>query len=198
MSKKDLMIGMAVGAAVAFLADPHSGRRRRGRARDQVIRAGRRTRDAVGTSARQLASRSTRMMASTRGRWTHENADDRRLTDLVRAKLGQVCSNPEAIDVASADGIITLHGPVQAREMDDVLAAVWSVRGVLAVNNGLDERHPWNMPSQQPALQIDGWNFAPQAREVSQRWARPTQALMTAAGLTATGLAVAAYARRAQ
>ena len=196
MSKMDFMLGLAIGAAVAFLADPDSGRRRRSRTRDQVMRYGRRTRDAVGTSARHIANRGTGIVAATRGRWAHDNAYDQRLAERVRAKLGEATSKPQAIDVAAADGIITLRGPVLANEMDDVLAAVWSVRGVLAVNNGLEASQSWNMPAQEPSPQLEGAGVSSTEREGSQRWARPKQALMTAAGLTATGLAVAAYARR--
>ena len=196
MSKLDFMLGLAVGAAVAFLADPDSGRRRRSHTRDRFMRYGRRKRDAVAASARRMANLGSGMTAATRGRWTHDNADDRRLTEHVRAQLDHATSNPESIDVAAADGIITLRGPVLAAEMDDVLAAVWSVRGVLAVNNGLEARQSWNMPAQQSSPQTERQGLGPTEREGSQRWARPTQALMTAAGLTATGLAVAAYARR--
>jgi len=195
MSKLDFMLGLAVGAAVAFLGDPDSGRRRRSQTRDQFMRYGRRKRDALGTSARRMANLGTGIVAATRGRWTHDNADDRRLAERVCAKLGHVTSNPQSIDVAAADGVVTLRGPVLANEMDDVLAAVWSVRGVLAVNNGLEARQSWDRPAQ-PSPQIEREGLGPTQREGSQRWARPTQALMTAAGLTATGLAVAAYARR--
>jgi hypothetical protein len=192
MSMRDLMMGMAIGAAVAFLVDPESGRRRRARTRDQFVRAGRRTRNAMGSTARHLANRGSGFITATRGRWMHDNADDRRLTEQVRAMLGRVCSHPRAIEVAAADGIVTLRGPVLTSEMDDVLAAVWSVRGVLAVNNGLEAHEStWGAPSPQ----IDGWGFTPLGEELPRSW-MPSPALMTAAGLAATGLAVAAYARR--
>jgi hypothetical protein len=191
MSKRDLVMGMAIGAAVAFLVDPQSGRRRRVRARDQFVRAGRKTRDAMGSTARHLANRGGGLFAATRGRWAHDNADDRRLSERVRAMLGRASAHPGAIEVAAADGIVTLRGPILASEMDDVLAAVWAVRGVLAVNNGLEaHQSSWDVPS----LQIDGWGVDPSA-EQPRSW-MPSPALMTAAGLAATGLAMAAYRRR--
>ncbi|HKD37381.1 MAG TPA: BON domain-containing protein, partial [Pirellulales bacterium] len=48
---------------------------------------------------------------------------------------------PRAIDVDVADGLVALAGPVLTNEMDDLIAAVASVRGVRRVENHL-EPHP--------------------------------------------------------
>ena len=192
MSRKDLLIGMAIGAAAAYIADPQGGRRRRAMARDQFIRASRKTRRALDATARDVANRTAGLVATTRGRWSRESVENRRLVERVRAQLGRVSSHPHAIDVEAVDGIVTLRGPILAREMDDVLAVVWAVRGVLAVNNALDA---FDSPDGIPALQGESWVEAP-SLDMVPRWIPATPALMTAAGLAATGLAVAAYARR--
>lgn len=69
-----------------------------------------------------------------------EPVDDRPLLEHVRAKLGRACSHPRAIDVDDADGAITLCGPILAIEIDNVLATVRGVCGVLSVTNALEPR----------------------------------------------------------
>ncbi|HET7696646.1 MAG TPA: hypothetical protein VFK57_13110 [Vicinamibacterales bacterium] len=186
MASRDLLIGFGLGAAVAFIADPRAGRRRRKLVRDQVIRAGRKTRDAVDATARDLANRTAGVVAATRGRLTdEEDVDDIRLVERVRARLGHVCSHPRAIDVEVAQGNVTLRGPILAREMDDLLTAVSGVRGVRSVTSALE---PHDSAEGIPALQGD---------DIAQRNRAPaTQVLVAAAGVAATGICIAAYARR--
>lgn len=168
MSKKDLLLGLAIGAAAAYLADHRGGPWR-------------------GANARGAG-----FIAATRRRWRDEN-DDRHVIERVRAKLDQTSSQAQALHVTSTDGIVTLRGPILASEVDEVMAAVWSVRGVLAVNNAMEaHQSPWEMPS----LQIDGWGFTPTRDERVRHWIRTRPALITAAGLAATGLAMAAVANR--
>ena len=184
MTKKNVLIGMALGAVAAYVAGPQRGRRRRATARHQIARAGRTTRDALDATGRRIANRTTDVLAAGRARWSSESVEDKRLIERVRAKLGLVASHPRAIDVAASDGIVTLRGPVLASEIDSLLATVWAVRGVLAVNNGLEGR-----------ASSDGIP-APQGNGEQRSWAPATRALVAAAGLAATGLAMAAYARR--
>jgi hypothetical protein len=167
MSKKDLLLGIMLGIAGAYLANPRREAWRRARARGAGF------------------------IAATRRRWKD---DDRHVIERVRAKLDQASSHPQAIQATSTDGIVTLRGSILASEVDDVLAAVWSVRGVLAVNNAMEaHQSPWETPS----LQIDGWGVAP-TREAPTRIWRTRPALVTAAGLAATGLAMAAMANRSR
>jgi hypothetical protein len=192
MSKKDFLYGMAIGAAVAYIADPQAGRRRRALARDQFVRAGRRTRDALDATARDVANRTAGILAATRGRLSRVGVEDRRLVERVRAKLGRVSSHPHAIDVFAEEGVVTLCGPILAAEVDDVMAAVWAVPGALALNNELDV---YTSPQGIPALQGEGRTAQPPLGIMQQRWAPATQALVAAAGL---GLAAAAALRYAQ
>ena len=170
MSKKDLLLGLAIGAAVTYFAEPRRG------------------------AWRGVRAKGTGLFTATRRRWRNENAD-RHVVERVRAKLDQTSSRAQGIHVTSTDGIVTLRGPILSTEVDDVMAAVWSVRGVLAVNNAMEaHQSPWEMPG----LQIDGWRFAPTADEPVRRWKRTRPALMTAAGLAATGFAMAAVANRSR
>jgi osmotically-inducible protein OsmY len=193
MVTRDMLIGIGIGAAVAYAADPQAGRRRRALARDQVVRAGRKTRDAVDATARDLANRSSGIVAATRGRWTDSNIDDGRLIERVRARLGRACSHPHSIDVDASEGTVMLRGPILAAEMENVLATVAAVRGVHAVDNEL-EAH--DSAEGIPALQGAGRVGGPSLDILQRNWAPATQALVAVAGLAATGLCVASYARR--
>jgi gas vesicle protein len=192
MVNRDLLVGIGIGATLAFVADPRSGRRRRALARDQFVRASRKTRDALDATARDIANRTTGVVASARGRMTEDGVDPRRLLERVRAKLGRACSHPHAIDVEVVDGIVTLRGPILASEVDGVLATVYGVRGVREVTNALDVHES---PEGVPALQGAGSIADPSLDILQRNWAPATQALVTAAGV-ATAVCVAAYVRR--
>jgi BON domain len=192
MMSRDIWLGIGIGALAAFIADPRGGRRRRALARDQLVRASRKTRDALDATARDLANRTSGMVAATRGRWTDRPVDDRRLVERVRAALGRVCSHPHAIDVEATDGHVTLRGPILASEADRIAGSVAGVRGVTSVANQL-EAH--DSAEGIPALQGEGRIAGPSLDILQRNWAPATQALVTA-GLAATGICIAAYARR--
>jgi len=59
----------------------------------------------------------------------------------VRARIGRACSHPRSIEVQIESGQVTIAGQILEREVDRVLSAVKSVRGVLEVHNRL-EPHP--------------------------------------------------------
>jgi hypothetical protein len=109
MVTKVVLMGAGIGAALAFIADPRGGRRR-ALARDQFVRAGHRARAAFDSTARDIANRTSGIVAAARGRWEDERVDDRRLLERVRATLGRVCAHPHAIDVDVMHGHIALRG----------------------------------------------------------------------------------------
>ena len=119
------MLGIGIGAMATFFADPQDGRRRRALARDQFIRASRKTQSALDVTARDLANRTSGVMTALGGSLAHGVTNDRRLVKRIRAAMGR----------------------------------------------GRSRRYPSN-------------------------WAPTTQALAAAAGLAATGLYIAKYARR--
>lgn len=193
MNSRDILVGIGVGALVAFMADPRGGRRRRALVRDQFVRAGRKTRDALDATARDLSNRTSGTIASARSRLTGEETDDDRVIQRVRAILGRVCSHPRAITVEATDGWVTVRGPILAAELNDVLAAVSGVRGVREVTNQLEVH---DSAEGIPALQGEGRVAGPSLDILQENWAPATQALVTVAGLAATGICLAAYARR--
>jgi osmotically-inducible protein OsmY len=56
----------------------------------------------------------------------------------VRAAIGHRVSHPGAIQVDAHNGTVVLSGPILAREVDDLIGAVESVRGVASVEGHLD------------------------------------------------------------
>lgn len=192
MVTRDVLMGMGIGAVVAFMADPRGGRRRRALARDQFVRASRKTRDALDATARDIANRTNGILAATRRGPDENTIDDVRLVERVRAKLGRVCSHPRAIEVNATEGAITLRGPILASELERVLTTVQGVPGVQDVLNNLQVHQS---PEGVPALQGNGRVAEPWLDILQTRWAPATQALVTVAGL-ATAVCLAAYTRR--
>jgi gas vesicle protein len=192
MSTRDVLAGAGIGAALAFMFDPAGGGRRRALARDKAVRAMRKTRDGLDATARDMAQRARGIAAASRGRWSNETVDDGRLLERVRAKLGRACSHPRAIDVEVREGEVTLRGPILAGEVDDLLATAEAVRGVRAVVNELD---PHEDASGIPSLQGEGRTAGPSLDIMQHNWAPATRALVTA-GIVATGVYLASYARR--
>ena len=134
------------------------------------------------------------IVASTRGRFTSRSSDPETLTERVRAKLGRACSHPKAVEVDTNDGHVTLRGDILANEVRDLLAAVATVAGVRTVSNQLQAH---DSGEGVPSLQ-GGRGLARSTRDILQRnWAPgKRRAVVTAVGFAATGLCLAAYARR--
>ena len=184
MNTGNLLVGAGLGAALAYMLDPNTGNRRRALVRDQLTRAGRKTRDGLDATARDVANRSRGVAAATRARLRSQHVDDDTLAERVRSKLGRASSHPRAIDVHVEDGNVTLRGPILERETTDVLAAVSNVRGVRAVTNELETHHSSdNIPSLQGEGRLAGSRLTPS----------PTTQALLAAGV-ATGVWM--YAKR--
>lgn len=192
MNTRDLIAGVGIGAALAFLLDPNGGARRRALVRDKFVRASRRTRDGVDATSRDLANRTRGIAAAARGRFTHEPVSDNVLLERVRAKLGRACSHPRALDVLAYQSHVTLRGPILASEVPGVLAAVTAVRGVEEVTNELE---PHETAAGVPSLQGGGQVTGPSLDIMQRRWAPATRALVSV-GLLASGVAAATFAGR--
>ena len=135
------LAGVAAGAALTFVLDPSSGRRRRALVRDQFVRARRTTLNAADAAAKDLSNRARGIAAETRSVLQGDPLAPPRLVERVRASLGRATSHPRAIDVFAADGNnVILEGPILASEAERVLSAAWSVPGVGRVIDHL-QRH---------------------------------------------------------
>jgi BON domain-containing protein len=192
MDNRALLAGIGLGAALAYLFDPEAGRRRRALARDKAVRSARLAGEALDATARDLGNRTTGVMAATRGRWSDDGVDDSLLIERVRAKLGRRCSHPHAIDVEVRDGEVTLRGPILADEVDTVMTATASVRGVRSV---ISELEPHETADGIPSLQGEGRVAGPSLDLLQRNWAPGTRALIGVGAVAAGGILVA-YARR--
>lgn len=187
MNTADVLTGAGLGAAIAFMLDPTAGTRRRALMRDQLVRAGRKTRDGLDATARDVANRTRGVAAATRGRFKDDRVDDARLVERVRSRLGRVCSHPRAIDVDVEDGRVRLRGPILSSEVMRVLGSVSSVRGVRSVANELVTHE-----SSEGVPSLQGGSRTVRRRLLQRRWSPATRGLVAMAGIAATGMWLAA------
>jgi len=130
-------LGGALGGVLMYYLDPEHGRRRRAKVGDRLVHLRTELDGAVDVGGRDLRNRIRGAVAEARSRFRAEEVSDDVLEARVRSALGRVCSHPGSVTVASRSGRVELHGPILADEVDAVLDAVRSVRGVREVVNGL-------------------------------------------------------------
>jgi len=160
--------------------------------RDRAVRATHKTRDAVDATRRDLGNRLSGAAAELRSMLETEMPDDERLRARVRSELGRVASHPRAISVDIHDGVVVLRGDALASEVDAIVDAVRSARGLRDVRNELT---PHLSANGVPSLQ--GESERPGQWMVWMRggWS-PTALLLATVGATAA-VAAATSARRA-
>jgi uncharacterized membrane protein len=186
MTRDNLLNGLLIGAGLMYYLDPDRGRRRRAIVRDQVVHYGHRADRAMDTAARDIRNRAVGMASEARGRIRGtEDATPAVVEARVRSALGRAASHPGALGAsADHDGRITLTGPVLADEVDRVISAVESVRGVRDV---IDRMEIHQSPAGVPGLQ--GIGRVPRQRldVLQENWAPATRLLM---GLLGGAMAV--------
>jgi BON domain len=182
MDRNALFAGAGLGALLMFMSDPDRGGRRRALVRDKAVHGARLSGRAIAATATGLANRTRGVAANAWGSIRPESVDDAQLIGRVRAALGRVCSHPRAIDVEALDGEITLRGEVLASEVEAVLGAICSVRGVTEVRDELDK---YVGADGVPSTSLDLFQRRP-----------TTRTLVGMAAIAAAAFSVAAYARR--
>lgn len=188
MTKALTWVGsLLTGAGLMYLLDPGSGRRRRALLRDKAVGATAATGRAIGTTSRDLRNRAVGVAAQTRALVRGGEVPDRVLAERVRSRIGRIVSNPGSIEVSARDGIVRLTGPVLAREEDDLVSCVSSVRGVRSVDSRL-ELH--KQAGDVPGLQGGAGTPAPQFELFQANWSPAWRLLAgtTGAGLMSYGL----------
>jgi uncharacterized membrane protein len=183
-----ILFGGALGVLAMYFLDPHSGRRRRARTRDQLVHTGKVLNQAGRVTVRDTAQRARGMVATTRRLFQRsgEVADDA-LEGRVRAALGRVVSHSHAIEVYAQKGHITLAGPVLAHEARSLVHCVRNVRGVRSVADHLTvHQTAERISSLQGGLPHGGPRF-----ELLQRSWSPAARLV--AGAAGTGMVARSF-----
>jgi len=137
--------------------------------------------DAIGAASRDLVHRTSGLIARAESLVTHDHAHDSVLAARVRAKLGRIVSHPHAIEVIARNGHVVLSGPVLAREVDRLLAAIETIRGVTDMENCLEiHEQPGKHPRLQERIAHNGGR-----PEFPQRTWSPTMRLLLGMGIGA-------------
>lgn len=178
-----MIAGTALGGTLMYLADPDRGNRRRALARERILHSLRQVGCLADKGARDLRNRARGIVAETRSTLKRESVDDNVLVDRVRAKIGRAVSHPSEIEVIAQDGKVVLWGPILEDEIDDLIAAAFSVRGVRSVESRL-EAH--TAAENIPGLQA-GSRRGHRSEFLQENWAPGTRLLV---GTSALALAL--------
>ena len=135
-------VGIGLGAAAMYFLDPDRGARRRNLVRDKTTHVTRQVSHAADIKARNLANQIHGLAAEARGLLTRREIIDDVVVERVRAKLGRLVSHPSAVEVHANNGRVTLSGRVPSDEIDHLICRVGRIRGVVGIENALEEmRH---------------------------------------------------------
>ncbi|MDB4958599.1 MAG: hypothetical protein JWO36_6168 [Myxococcales bacterium] len=134
------MLGsLGLGAALMYVFDPRSGRRRRSVLGDQITHAFKVESRLMGKARRDLEHRAQGIVHEI-SEPTSQDVPAEVLIERVRATIGHVVSHPRAIEVEANNGVVVLRGPILEGEAPQLLAFVERVPGVREVVDQL-ERH---------------------------------------------------------
>ena len=180
MAKALTWVGsLLAGAGLMYLVDPGSGRRRRALLRDKAVGAASATGHAIGATSRDLRNRAVGVAAQTRALVRGGEVPDQVLSERVRSRIGRIVSHPGSIEVSARDGIVRLSGPVLAREEDDLVSCVSSVRGVRSVDSRLEVH---KQAGDVPGLQGGADALAPRFELFQENWSPAWRLLAGTAG----------------
>src|SRR4029453_14878962 len=176
MDKKGWAGSVLAGVGLMYFLDRERGGRRRALLKDKLSRGLNATADAAGKTGRDLRNRARGVVAQARSLAGSEPVSNDVLEARVRSKIGRVVSHPHSIVVTASGGVVSLAGPVLAREVDDLISCVSKVSGVNDVENRLE---PHDRAGDVPGLQGVGrpsgtrfgsgqeTNWAPTARLIA-------------------------------
>ncbi len=137
MRRPGFFWGAVTGAALMYLLDPAFGRRRRAIARDKVRHVRREAAESAEKSGRDLGNRARGLWAELGALFRPDDAGDDVIAERVRARLGQVCSHPHAVETRVSGGSVHVRGSILGAEHARVIAALRAVRGVRAIRDEL-------------------------------------------------------------
>src|SRR6185503_3868231 len=96
---KAFVAGALAGCGVAYLWDPHCGRRRRMHLQDTSVHSAHVLQKATDRTTRDFGNRARGIFAAARALLRWNTVPDEVLVERVRARLGRAVSHPNAIEV---------------------------------------------------------------------------------------------------
>ncbi|MFZ9887460.1 MAG: SRPBCC family protein [Myxococcota bacterium] len=174
------LAGITTGAALMYIYDPASGRRRRAIAKDKVRRKAHDVTKLAEKAAKDAQKRARGAVAEGRQRFSRgEVVDDAVLHERVRAQLGRSCAHPRAITVRCEGGVVELTGPCLKDEHHDIVRRAAKVHGVREVKDLL-EVHPLpDVPQLEGARKRGG----PRQEWMQRNWTPALRVASTGAGI---------------
>lgn len=145
-----LVTALALGAGAMYYLDPQQGRRRRALVGDKVDSLSHDARDYLDSQRKHASDRVRGMAARVRSRFSSAQPSDQQLYGNVRSRLGRTVSYPHAVDTDVQEGRVLLKGDILERELNTLMAEIWSIRGVKSIDCQLSlHAEPGNAPGLQ-------------------------------------------------
>lgn len=173
-----MLATLGLGAGLMYFYDPDRGRRRRALVRDQAVSLRSQADDAIEVSLRDLRNRVRGLMAEGMAMLSDQSAPDWIVEERVRAEIGRFSRHSGALEISASQGHVTLHGPVLKDEVESILRAASTTRGVTGVTN-LMEVH--DSPGDIPGLQASPRRREPRSEMMQENWS-PSARLLTGVG----------------
>jgi hypothetical protein len=130
--------GAGLGAALMYLFDQNSGKRRRALLRDKAVRFGKDSAWFARKGARDFAHRAKGVAYESKHLLARDEVSDEVLVERVRSALGRASQHPGSIEVTANKGVVTLSGPILQDDHKRIVSHVRKVRGVNDVRDQLD------------------------------------------------------------
>jgi hypothetical protein len=141
---------LILGAGAMYYLDPEQGRRRRALVAARVDSMSHDARDYLEGKRKRTADRVRGLFAAVRGRMNSAMPIDEQLNAQIRSRLGRVVSYPHAIETYVTQGRVQLRGAILADEFNPLMAEIWTLRGVTAIDSQLSQHaEPGNAPGLQ-------------------------------------------------
>jgi uncharacterized membrane protein len=176
MSTFTKTIGAAtVGGLLVYFLDPDTGKKRRTLLKDRSAHLLKEADRAVGKASRDLSNRARGAVAEARSLVPLREVSDEVLVEQVRARIGRVTSFPHFVEVSARDGAISLRGAALESELDNLMAAVSSIRRVSSVHSVLKA---YQQPQDIPGIH----QGAPRHRSTAPGWTPAARLAMGVAG----------------
>jgi uncharacterized membrane protein len=164
-----------VGGLLVYFLDPDTGRKRRALLKDRSVNLLKEADRAIGKASSDLSNRARGAVAEARSLAPLGNVSDEVLVEQVRARIGRVTSFSHFVEVSARDGAVSLRGAALESELDNLMAAVSSIRRVSSVHSEMKAyQRPQDIPGMHQGL--------PRHRDTAPGWTPAARLAMGAAG----------------